>query len=83
MGLTGLPIICQQLIAHGMRSDMPAALIEQGTTPQQRVLRGTLSSLPDLVKTTPVRAPTLIIVGEVVRLREKLAWFEPRADIKA
>ena len=80
MGLTGLPIICQQLIQHGMRPDMPVALIEQGTTQQQRVLTGTLSTLPELVKTTHIHAPTLIIVGEVVRLHDKLAWFEPRAE---
>ena len=78
MGLTGLPIICGQLIKHGMRPDMPVALIEQGTTRQQRVLTGTLSTLPDLVNAAKIHAPTLIIVGEVVRLRDKLAWFEPR-----
>lgn len=77
MGLTGLPVICEQLIQHGMSPDMPVALIEQGTTRQQRVLTGTLSTLPALVEATDVHAPTLIIVGEVVRLRDKLAWFEP------
>ena len=75
MGLTGLDVICQQLIAHGMDSAMPAALIQQGTTQQQRVLTGTLTTLPDIVRATEIRAPTLIIVGHVVTLRDKLAWF--------
>jgi uroporphyrin-III C-methyltransferase/precorrin-2 dehydrogenase/sirohydrochlorin ferrochelatase len=77
MGLTGLPIICRELIAHGMAADMPAALVEQGTTAQQRVFIGNLQTLPDIVSTAQVHAPTLIIVGEVVRLQQKLAWFEP------
>lgn len=77
MGLTGLPIICRELIAHGMASDTPAALVEQGTTAQQRVFIGNLETLPDIVSTAEVHAPTLIIVGEVVRLHQKLAWFEP------
>ncbi len=76
MGLTGLADICQQLIAHGRAASTPAALIQQGTTQQQRVYSGTLSNLAELVAEHEVRAPTLVIVGEVVRLREKLAWFE-------
>ncbi|MFI8482779.1 siroheme synthase CysG [Pseudomonas sp. NPDC078700] len=76
MGLVGLPIICQQLIAHGRAANTPAALIEQGTTQNQRVYTGTLADLPQLVADHEVRAPTLVIVGEVVQLREKLAWFE-------
>ena len=58
---------------------MPAALIQQGTTPRQRVLTGTLQTLPDIVRRGNVKAPTLIIVGEVVKLRERLNWFEPAA----
>ncbi|PAV47472.1 uroporphyrinogen-III C-methyltransferase [Pseudomonas sp. HAR-UPW-AIA-41] len=76
MGLTGLADICQQLIAHGRASNTPAALIQQGTTQQQRVYSGTLSNLAELVARHDVHAPTLVIVGEVVSLREKLAWFE-------
>ena len=76
MGLTGLADICQQLIAHGRAASTPAALIQQGTTQQQRVYSGTLSNLAELVAEHEVRAPTLVIVGEVVSLREKLAWFE-------
>lgn len=76
MGLTGLPIICAQLIGHGRGAETPVALIEQGTTAQQRVYTGTLASLPELLAQQQVHAPTLVIVGEVVTLREKLAWFE-------
>lgn len=76
MGLIGLPSICQQLISHGRGADTPAALIQQGTTVNQRVFTGTLANLPQLVAEHEVHAPTLVIVGEVVTLREKLAWFE-------
>jgi uroporphyrin-III C-methyltransferase/precorrin-2 dehydrogenase/sirohydrochlorin ferrochelatase len=76
MGLVGLPVICEQLIKHGRRADTPAALIQQGTTVNQRVFTGTLADLPRLVAEHEVHAPTLVIVGEVVQLREKLAWFE-------
>lgn len=78
MGLHGVPTICRELIAHGMPPSTPAALVQQGTTPNQRVYASTLASLPEVVAREEVHAPTLIIVGDVVRLREKLRWFEPR-----
>ncbi|MNE28283.1 Siroheme synthase [compost metagenome] len=76
MGLVGLPLICEQLIRHGRAAETPAALVQQGTTRHQRVFTGTLANLPQLVAQHEVHAPTLVIVGEVVRLRDKLAWFE-------
>ncbi|MOA45708.1 Uroporphyrinogen-III C-methyltransferase [compost metagenome] len=76
MGLVGLPLICEQLIKHGRAADTPAALVQQGTTSRQRVFTGTLADLSQLVAEHEVHAPTLVIVGEVVTLREKLAWFE-------
>jgi uroporphyrin-III C-methyltransferase/precorrin-2 dehydrogenase/sirohydrochlorin ferrochelatase len=76
MGLVGLPQICQALIDHGRAADTPAALVQQGTTQNQRVFTGTLANLPQLVAEHEVHAPTLVIVGEVVTLREKLAWFD-------
>lgn len=76
MGLVGLAGICQQLIAHGRGGETPAALVQQGTTQNQRVFTGTLATLPRLVAEHEVHAPTLVIVGEVVTLRDKLAWFE-------
>ncbi len=77
MGLLGLEVLCRELVAHGLPASLPAALVQQGTTPQQRVLEGTLATLPGIVAASEVRAPTLVIVGEVVRLRERLRWFEP------
>ncbi|WP_188981878.1 siroheme synthase CysG [Pseudomonas matsuisoli] len=83
MGLVGLPTICQALIRHGRAADTPAALIQQGTTANQRVFCGTLANLPALVEQHEVHAPTLVIVGEVVTLREKLAWFEGMSESQA
>ena len=79
MGLLALEQLCARLVEHGLPAATPAALVQAGTTPQQRVLAGTLETLPGLVQRSEVRAPTLIIVGEVVRLRERLKWFEPAA----
>lgn len=79
MGLVGLPVICQQLTAHGRADSTPVALIQQGTTHNQRVFTGTLADLPARVANEQVQAPTLVIVGEVVQLRDKLAWFEGSA----
>ena len=75
MGLQGLSTICRELQAHGRGGDTPAALIEQGTTPNQRTLTATLSTLEAEVSKHTVHAPTLLIVGEVVSLRENLAWY--------
>ncbi|MCL4122978.1 UNVERIFIED_CONTAM: hypothetical protein GTU68_063353 [Idotea baltica] len=75
MGLVGLPIICEQLISHGVSSDMPIALIQQGTTSNQRVITGTLESMPERIAGEEIQPPTLIIVGTVVSLQGKLAWF--------
>ncbi len=77
MGLHGVQTICTKLMEHGLGADTPAALVQQGTTPNQRVFTGTLASLPELVENNDVRPPTLIIVGSVVSLQDKLAWFEP------
>jgi uroporphyrin-III C-methyltransferase/precorrin-2 dehydrogenase/sirohydrochlorin ferrochelatase len=77
MGLVGLTEICRQLIAFGRAAETPIALVQQGTTRHQRVVTGTLESMPALVEGAGIKAPTLIIVGEVVTLRNKLSWFEP------
>ena len=83
MGLTGIHVISRELIAHGVPADMPAALVEQGTTRNQRVHIGTLETLPQLVKERGVRAPTMTIVGEVVKLHDKLRWYEPERHVTA
>jgi uroporphyrin-III C-methyltransferase/precorrin-2 dehydrogenase/sirohydrochlorin ferrochelatase len=79
MGLVGLPVICKELIKRGLPKDLPAALVEHGTRPHQRVFTGTLTTLPEIVESADVSAPTLTIIGEVVKLHGKLQWFEPHA----
>nr|VFK79960.1 MAG: uroporphyrinogen-III C-methyltransferase /precorrin-2 dehydrogenase [Candidatus Kentron sp. SD] len=75
MGLRGLPRICEGLVSRGLADTTPAALIQQGTTPKQRVFVATLRDLPDIVENTKIKPPTLLIVGGVVSLHEKLKWF--------
>ncbi len=75
MGVHGLDALCRELVTHGMRADMPVALVERGTLPRQRVLIGTLESLPALAKKSDVQPPSMVIIGEVVKLHEKLKWF--------
>jgi len=82
MGLMGLPTICKELINHGMPEDMPIALVQKGTTPDQKVVIATLSTMEETVKKQEVVAPTLIIVGKVVSLHDKLKWFDPNQDLK-
>lgn len=74
MGLVGLEHICKQLIAHGQRADMPVALISKGTTPEQKVVVGSLADIAAKVTEHQIHAPTLTIIGEVVKLREQLQW---------
>lgn len=75
MGLVGLPVICSQLIEHGMAADTPAALIERGTTTEQKVHIGTVTTLPSIISGQKVTAPTLIIIGSVVTLHKQLSWL--------
>lgn len=75
MGLLGLPVICEQLQAHGRSPDTPVAMVERGTHLEQKVLVGTLATMVDIVERAEPAAPTLIIVGDVVRLHENLSWF--------
>jgi uroporphyrin-III C-methyltransferase/precorrin-2 dehydrogenase/sirohydrochlorin ferrochelatase len=75
MGLVGLEKICEELIAHGQRADMPVALVSKGTTPEQVVVVGTLADIASKVDGSGISAPTLTIIGEVVKLREKLQWM--------
>lgn len=77
MGVVTLPAICAKLIQHGLPGDWPAALIENGTQPSQRVFVGTLADLPEQIVLAAPQGPSLLIVGEVVKLREKLGWFKP------
>ena len=83
MGLQGLEIICDNLIKHGLKADTPAILVMQGTTANQRNIIGTIENLPELVKQHDVKPPTLVIIGDVVQLHEKLNWFNPEEDVTA
>lgn len=76
MGLKGLPVISRELQAHGMPGSTPAALVQQGTTHQQKVFTGTIETLPEIAEREQPKPPTLIIVGDVVELQEKLSWFK-------
>ncbi|MDJ0805274.1 MAG: siroheme synthase CysG [Gammaproteobacteria bacterium] len=76
MGLVGLPVICRELKAQGVAADMPVALIQQGTTQMQRVFIGNLGNIIEIVEREKPKPPTLIIVGRVVELQEKLSWYK-------
>lgn len=76
MGLLGLPTLCRELAAHGLADATPAAIVQRGTTPDQRTVVGTLATLPQLALAAQLKPPTLIIIGEVVRLQAQLAWYE-------
>jgi uroporphyrin-III C-methyltransferase/precorrin-2 dehydrogenase/sirohydrochlorin ferrochelatase len=76
MGFLGLAELCAKLTEHGLPAATPAAIVQQGTQRTQRVVTGTLSTLPGLAAGAQLAPPTLIIIGDVVRMREKLQWFE-------
>ncbi len=80
MGLHGLNILCAELVKHGMPDTTPIAIVQQGTTMNQRVITGTLATLPGIAEREKPQAPTLIIVGGVVTLHEKLTWFHPQKN---
>lgn len=82
MGLKGLVQLCDEMKKHGLPGSTPAAIVQQGTTLNQKTVTGTLDSLPALAAQAELKPPTLIIVGSVVSLHEKLNWFhpEPAAD---
>ena len=79
MGVMGLEELCRELIARGMSKQMPAALVQQGTTHKQKVYIGNLGNLPDFPKQNDIKPPTMIIIGEVVKCHEKLSWFDPQS----
>jgi uroporphyrin-III C-methyltransferase/precorrin-2 dehydrogenase/sirohydrochlorin ferrochelatase len=75
MGFLALQEICKQMIAHGLPADWPAAIVHSGTTADQHTVIGNLGNLAERAALAKLRPPSLIVVGEVVRLREKLAWY--------
>jgi uroporphyrinogen III methyltransferase/synthase len=78
MGVKNLPRIVGQLIKHGRSADTPVAVIRWGTKPQQQTITGTLANIVGKVEAAGLKAPAITIVGEVVKLREQLNWFEAR-----
>ncbi len=78
MGFQNLDELCRELVAHGLAPSTPAAMVQQATTAAQRVVCADLATLADRAHEAGLKPPTLIIVGEVVRLRDRLAWFEAR-----
>ena len=81
MGLVGIEELCRELVAHGLTKATPVALVQRGTTRHQRVFVGTLETMAEIARKEGVRAPTLFIIGNVVKLREKLDWFHPEQQI--
>lgn len=80
MGVGNLPYITQQLIKYNRNPSTPVALIHWGTTDNQRTITGTLETIVDIAKNEKIQNPSMILVGEVVRMREKIAWFEERKE---
>ncbi len=76
MGVSALPAICRGLLDAGMAPQMPAAVIERGTTPRQRKLISTLEALPQAAEEAKVESPAIIVVGKVCTLSEKFDWFD-------
>ena len=83
MGVGHLQQICDQLIGHGRSADLPAAVVQWGTTTEQATVVGTLATIADDVSRAGVGAPATLIVGEVVRLRKQLAWFDKLEHVQA
>jgi len=75
MGLTGLPIICEQLVKHGLTPTTPIAMVQSATTAEQKVVTGTLEDIQQKAEAADIKPPALIIVGSVVSLHKKLSWF--------
>jgi siroheme synthase len=73
MGVRHLAELTRQLIAHGRAPETPAAVIQQGATPEQRVVVGTLADIAE--RASSIESPATTVIGEVVALREQLAWF--------
>jgi uroporphyrinogen III methyltransferase/synthase len=78
MGLRNFRRIIERLLAEGLAKDTPVALIRQGTTPQQQTLVGTLATIADEVERRQFGAPAITVIGDVVKLRKQLNWFERR-----
>jgi uroporphyrin-III C-methyltransferase/precorrin-2 dehydrogenase/sirohydrochlorin ferrochelatase len=77
MGLGGLPEICRQMMLQGASPDLPIAVVQDGSISTQKVVTGTLADMPERVAQAKLKSPCLTIIGEVVKLHDSLAWFNP------
>ncbi len=82
MGVGNLPYICEQLTKYGKSSDTPVALVYWGTTKEQRTITGTLATIVDVAHAAKIQNPSMIIVGEVVTLRNEIQWFEQTQEYR-
>ena len=82
MGVKHLPKITEQLIGYGRSADTPVAMIQQGTTEQQRIITGTLATIADIAQAAGIRPPAITVVGEVAALANEINWFDPQMLIK-
>lgn len=78
MGVGNLPQIVENLVKHGKDDQTPIALIRWGTRPEQRVVTGVLSNIVEVVEKAGIKSPAIIIIGQVVTLRDTLRWFEDK-----
>lgn len=78
MGLHKLERIVESLMQAGKAEETPAAVISRGTTPFQKTVQSTLSQLPEQVRQAGLVAPSLIVIGDCVALRDQIAWFEEK-----
>jgi uroporphyrinogen III methyltransferase/synthase len=83
MGVTNLPNIVEALLRSGRSPETPVAIIRWGTRPQQRTIVGTVENIAELAVKERINPPSVVVVGEVVRLREELSWYESLPDWKA
>ncbi|PFK45508.1 uroporphyrinogen-III C-methyltransferase [Bacillus cereus] len=81
MGVSNLPYICKQLLKHGKGEETPVAIVEWGTTSSQRTITGTLGTIVTIAEKEQIQNPSMIVIGEVVRFREKIHWFEQQTNI--
>ena len=78
MGVKNLPHITRSLLEHGRAPETPVALVRWGTRPEQQIITGTLADIAEIARKAAFKAPAITIVGEVVKLREKIRWFDAR-----
>ncbi|TVO57735.1 uroporphyrinogen-III C-methyltransferase [Denitromonas halophila] len=79
MGVSRIGEICRELVRHGLSPDTPAAMVRHGTLPAQQVITATLADLEDKAAAANIKPPALLLVGTVITLADKLAWFQGAA----